>query len=53
MKTKWIVADFAKGREVYAHIERELSGIPVGILGKCCNYDYYPKIGATKGTADP
>ncbi|XP_049304502.1 inactive hydroxysteroid dehydrogenase-like protein 1 isoform X2 [Bactrocera dorsalis] len=42
VKTKWIVADFAKGREVYAHIERELSGIPVGILvnnvGKM--YDY-------------
>lgn len=35
VKTKWIVADFAKGREVYTHIERELSGIPVGILSKC------------------
>ncbi|XP_011191480.2 inactive hydroxysteroid dehydrogenase-like protein 1 [Zeugodacus cucurbitae] len=42
VKTKWIVADFSKGREVYTHIERELSGIPVGILvnnvGKM--YDY-------------
>lgn len=42
VKTKWIVADFAKGREVYEHIRKELEGIPVGILvnnvGKM--YDY-------------
>lgn len=42
VKTKWIAADFAKGREVYKHIEKELEGIPVGILvnnvGKM--YDY-------------
>lgn len=34
VKTKWIAADFSKGKEVYRHIENELSGIPVGILGK-------------------
>lgn len=34
VKTKWIAADFSKGREVYGHIENELAGIPVGILGK-------------------
>ncbi|XP_055836531.1 inactive hydroxysteroid dehydrogenase-like protein 1 [Episyrphus balteatus] len=42
VKTKWIVADFAKGKEVYEHIRKELDGIPVGILvnnvGKM--YDY-------------
>ncbi|XP_055920438.1 inactive hydroxysteroid dehydrogenase-like protein 1 [Eupeodes corollae] len=42
VKTKYIVADFAKGREVYEHIQKELEGIPVGILvnnvGKM--YDY-------------
>lgn len=42
VKTKWIVADFAKGREVYEHIRKELESIPVGILvnnvGKM--YDY-------------
>ncbi|KAH8412449.1 hypothetical protein KR009_002297 [Drosophila setifemur] len=32
VKTKWIAADFAKGREVYEHIEKELAGIEVGIL---------------------
>ncbi|XP_017155236.1 hydroxysteroid dehydrogenase-like protein 1 [Drosophila miranda] len=32
IKTKWIVADFVKGREVYEHIEKELAGIEVGIL---------------------
>lgn len=34
VKTKYIVADFSKGRPIYAHIERELQGIPVGILGE-------------------
>ncbi|XP_075153827.1 inactive hydroxysteroid dehydrogenase-like protein 1 [Haematobia irritans] len=42
VKTKWIAADFSKGKEIYGHIENELSGIPVGILvnnvGKM--YDY-------------
>ncbi|XP_023301046.2 hydroxysteroid dehydrogenase-like protein 1 isoform X1 [Lucilia cuprina] len=42
VKTKWIAADFSKGREIYQHIENELAGIPVGILvnnvGKM--YDY-------------
>ncbi|XP_036676004.3 hydroxysteroid dehydrogenase-like protein 1 [Drosophila suzukii] len=32
VKIKWIVADFAKGREVYEHIEKELMGIEVSIL---------------------
>ncbi|XP_037960400.1 hydroxysteroid dehydrogenase-like protein 1 [Teleopsis dalmanni] len=32
VKTKWIAADFSKGREIYTHIEQELSGIPIGIL---------------------
>ncbi|KAI9584179.1 hypothetical protein GQX74_010514 [Glossina fuscipes] len=31
-KTKWIVADFSKGKEIYKHIKQELLGIPVGIL---------------------
>uniref|UniRef100_A0A1A9WL19 Uncharacterized protein n=1 Tax=Glossina brevipalpis TaxID=37001 RepID=A0A1A9WL19_9MUSC len=31
-KTKWIVADFSKGKEIYEHIKQELLGIPVGIL---------------------
>ncbi|KAM7353654.1 hydroxysteroid dehydrogenase-like protein 1 isoform 2-T3 [Cochliomyia hominivorax] len=42
VKTKWIAVDFAKGKEIYKHIEQELAGIPVGILvnnvGKM--YDY-------------
>ncbi|XP_030384126.1 inactive hydroxysteroid dehydrogenase-like protein 1 isoform X2 [Scaptodrosophila lebanonensis] len=42
VKTKWIAVDFAKGREVYDEIVKELAGIPVGILvnnvGKM--YDY-------------
>lgn len=33
VKTKWIVADFSRGKEIYSDIEQELSGIPVGILG--------------------
>lgn len=33
VKTKFIVADFSQGKPIYAHIERELQGIPVGILG--------------------
>lgn len=36
VKTKIIVADFTKGEDCYNHIERELIGIPVGILGKFC-----------------
>ncbi|XP_052851653.1 hydroxysteroid dehydrogenase-like protein 1 isoform X1 [Drosophila gunungcola] len=32
VKTKWIAVDFAKGREVYNQIEKELAGIEVGIL---------------------
>ena len=34
VKTKYIVADFSQGRPVYVHIEKELQGIPVGILGE-------------------
>lgn len=34
VKTKWIAVDFAKGREVYEQIEKELAGIEVGILGE-------------------
>lgn len=34
MKTKWIAADFSDGIKTYDHIQRELSGIPVGILGE-------------------
>lgn len=33
VKTKWIVADFSQGREIYDHIRNELKGIQVGILG--------------------
>ncbi|ALC39791.1 CG13284 [Drosophila busckii] len=32
VKTKWIAVDFAKGREAYEQIEKELAGIEVGIL---------------------
>lgn len=32
VRTKYIVADFGNGESVYPHIERELDGIPVGIL---------------------
>ncbi|KAH8271687.1 hypothetical protein KR044_001185 [Drosophila immigrans] len=32
IKTKWIAVDFAKGREVYEQIEKELAGIDVNIL---------------------
>ncbi|XP_055682196.1 inactive hydroxysteroid dehydrogenase-like protein 1 [Lutzomyia longipalpis] len=32
VKTKWIAADFSKGRDIYPRIEEELRGIPVGIL---------------------
>lgn len=34
VKTKWIVADFSNGKEIYDEIEEQLNGIPVGILGK-------------------
>lgn len=34
VKTKWITADFSEGEKTYKHIEQELAGIPVGILGK-------------------
>lgn len=37
MKTKYIVADFSNGKEIYDEIEQQLSGIPVGILGKLLN----------------
>ncbi|KAH8276704.1 hypothetical protein KR018_010890 [Drosophila ironensis] len=32
VKTKWIAVDFARGKEVYDQIEKELAGIEVGIL---------------------
>lgn len=32
VKTKYIVADFSKGVEIYDHIKRELQTISVGIL---------------------
>lgn len=38
MKTKWISADFSEGIKTYDHIQRELSGIPVGILGEQAMY---------------
>lgn len=38
VKTKWIVADFSKGKDIYEDIEQQLSGIPVGILGKMFLY---------------
>lgn len=44
VKTKWIVADFSQGEKVYKHIERQLAGIPVGILGK--QYTNAPVLGA-------
>lgn len=28
------MADFSEGDEVYKHIEKKISGIPIGILGK-------------------
>lgn len=34
VKTKYIVADFSHGKEIYEEIEKQLSGIPIGILGK-------------------
>lgn len=33
VKTKWIAADFSEGVKAYEHIQKELAGIPVGILG--------------------
>lgn len=38
VKTKYIVADFSGGKEIYDEIEQQLSGIPVGILGKLLNF---------------
>lgn len=32
--TKYIIADFSSGREIYNRIKYELNSIPVGILGK-------------------
>ncbi|XP_034472217.1 inactive hydroxysteroid dehydrogenase-like protein 1 isoform X1 [Drosophila innubila] len=32
VKTKWIAVDFAKGREAYEQVEKELAGIEIGIL---------------------
>lgn len=37
MKTKYIVADFSNGKEIYDEIEQQLRGIPVGILGMLLN----------------
>lgn len=34
VKTKWIVADFSRGKEIYDQIKQQLNGIPIGILGK-------------------
>lgn len=35
VKTNWIEADFSHGgNEIYERIERELAGIPVGVLGR-------------------
>lgn len=39
VKTKYIVADFGSGKEIYDEIERQLSGIPVGILGKSITFE--------------
>lgn len=39
VKTKWIVADFSQGEKVYDHIEKQLAGIPVGILGECVKWN--------------
>lgn len=33
VETKWIVADFTQGREIYQHIEKELKDLPIGIFG--------------------
>lgn len=30
---KIIAADFSKGKDIYMNIEKQLAGIPVGILG--------------------
>lgn len=40
VKTKWIVADFSKGEEIYKDIQQQLAGIPVGILGKKITFLY-------------
>jgi len=32
VETKWIVADFFQGKEVYRHIEKELKDLQIGIL---------------------
>lgn len=34
VKTKWIAADFSKGEAIYEHIEQQLTGLPIGILGE-------------------
>ncbi|XP_041977521.1 inactive hydroxysteroid dehydrogenase-like protein 1 [Aricia agestis] len=45
VKTKTVVADFAKGAEVYPHIEEELKDIPVGILVNNVGMNYsYPMV---------
>lgn len=44
VKTKFIVADFSRGRPIYQHIEKELQGIPVGILGALIISSSYNKL---------
>ena len=34
MQTKYVVADFSNGKEIYDNIKYALSTIPVGILGE-------------------
>lgn len=47
VKTKYIVADFSNGKEIYDEIEQQLSGIPVGILVNNVGrmYDYPEELG--------
>lgn len=32
VKTKWVAADFTKGRPIYDKLRQELAGVPIGIL---------------------
>lgn len=41
VKTKFIVADFSQGKSIYGHIERELQGVPVGILGEWISFSLF------------
>ena len=34
VKVRWIVADFAKGENIYENLKAELESIPIGILGE-------------------